>query len=456
VDEKVALYEHFPWMGTEGGSVEYMDHGQERYIKTRLMNELMRRDLDVAILHHHGDFDTQYLSRPAAKDADSTERARADLHLEDFAGYGFRPNCRFVIFDACYNGSFQRADCIANEYIFGGGETVCCVGGTVNVVQDKQYDKMLGLLGMGVEAGWVNAFSRFLESHVIGDPTFTFTPSTDAGRLGDVVAEAQRSGLTKKEYRRLMKSSVADVQVLAMELGAESGVCSRQDLLRLMKSPVGVVRMQALSLLAELGGDEFIEAVKLASVDAAEMVQRFSAVYMRWSGDERLAPALAGLLLKNNASERVAFDAMQAVPNFSADVLLPAFDSLAVGQLRVAGDSSIAVKRRQVAKNIAYWSKEVDQLKSDSISDKEFRFLASSLRLYLPQYRTADVLSRIRREPIADRKVQLLEALGWWRFGCKKADVAALARELQNNDGETPEVRAEAEKTLRRLVHKKD
>ena len=43
---------------------------------------------------------------------DSLFNAGMDIHLSDI--HAIRPNARFVMFDACYNGSFHLDDCIAN------------------------------------------------------------------------------------------------------------------------------------------------------------------------------------------------------------------------------------------------------------------------------------------------------------------------------------------------------
>ena len=147
------------------------------------MNALMSPDLSVAFMHHHGDYDTQYLSawpKPStaeeardyllhcyrtslnrarhfgydtdsirrnlqsrdqlpdawmaelddsalAKD-DSLESAMTNIVLSDFARYAFRPNCRVAFWNACYNGSWHRENCIANEYIFSTGKDNLRIG----------------------------------------------------------------------------------------------------------------------------------------------------------------------------------------------------------------------------------------------------------------------------------------------------------------------------------------
>ena len=147
IDEKGSYLEHFPELRGRVNRIGYLDHSDHNPVKTMLMDELMRTDLDLAVLHHHGYWDTQYLNtlvKPqtvrGAKDfitrycrehiyeakqrgknadslrvalekkfdlpqswlanaldpkltkQDSLDEAASDLHLEDFKGYGFRPN----------------------------------------------------------------------------------------------------------------------------------------------------------------------------------------------------------------------------------------------------------------------------------------------------------------------------------------------------------------------------
>ena len=53
------------------------------------------------------------------------------------------------------------------------------MGGSVNVIQDKWYDRMLGLLAFGHTIGEVNNYQELLESHNIGAPTLCFAHETD-------------------------------------------------------------------------------------------------------------------------------------------------------------------------------------------------------------------------------------------------------------------------------------
>ena len=103
----------------------------------------------------------------------TAEDSLADLHtgiiLPEVTE--FRPNSRMVIFDACYNGDFREKDYIAGRYIMSEGKCVTTFANSVNVLQDKMANEMLGLLGMGARVGQWAQLTNILESHITGDPT---------------------------------------------------------------------------------------------------------------------------------------------------------------------------------------------------------------------------------------------------------------------------------------------
>ncbi|MDE6642737.1 MAG: hypothetical protein K2K27_01385 [Muribaculaceae bacterium] len=207
IDEKGAMLQNFPWMHTRRQGIDYIDHKRDRYVKTRLMNELQRDNLDIAILHHHGGEELEYLNddpdletpmeavsavkeyasyvyrRHRGKgqpddsvkigiarnlggipldwmtESDSPEKLKQDsinnrklnLYVEDFEQ--FDPDVRLVILDACYNGSFHRPRYLSGAYIFDNGKTVAAIANSVNVLQDKWADRYIGARGMGIRDG---------------------------------------------------------------------------------------------------------------------------------------------------------------------------------------------------------------------------------------------------------------------------------------------------------------
>src|SRR3712207_9505570 len=90
---------------------------------------------------------------PAIQRADSLAAAQQDIYTSDLRA--LKLNARFILFDACFNGSFHQDDNIAGTYIFNDGKTLATIGGTVNALQDKWPDEFIGLLatGMRIEIG---------------------------------------------------------------------------------------------------------------------------------------------------------------------------------------------------------------------------------------------------------------------------------------------------------------
>ena len=86
---------------------------------------------------------------------DSIADLRTGIILEEVEAIA--PNARFVVFDACYNGSFHLDECIAASYIFGPGDCIVTQGNSVNALQDKWPDRYIGLLDCGVRIGQCHA-----------------------------------------------------------------------------------------------------------------------------------------------------------------------------------------------------------------------------------------------------------------------------------------------------------
>ena len=432
MDEKIQYYEHFPWLTrSPGQSIKYIDYSQEKYIKASLMNELQREDLDLSILHHHGDFDTQYLGRANKDVPDSIDALQRDLHLPDFAAYRFRPSSRVVIFDACYNGAFQNDDCIANEYIFSDGKTVACMGGTVNVIQDKWYDRLIGLLAYSHTISEINNYQQLLESHIIGDPTFFFAPETE-----------------------IKLSETADGTSLKLLQEFDKGKLSTARLLETLKtSPFDQVRMQALQLLARAGGDDFVKGIAVALDDKAEMVQRFAVNYCKLSGSPELARPLVKVWTDNSASARVKADTRMAVEFFPRDVLQKAFDEVWAKAVYVNKDSLDREYQKVISKYANYWEKEVDEIVADTLRDKAFNFSASCMRIYCPHSRIPDIMNYVRTSTGDVRRVALIEAMGWYKCSYQAPLIAKISKEISENPGESEAVRAEALKTYNRITY---
>ncbi|MBQ5482710.1 MAG: HEAT repeat domain-containing protein, partial [Bacteroidales bacterium] len=184
--------EYFPAAFKQSSGNHFYNFRQDPYMKYKLFTELQRKGTDVFMFSEHGAPDTQYIngSYPArglqenivelkrslrsyyqrllarrgqekadafadeacaeyhldrsmfspealAAEAkgDSIAKADVNISLEDLEK--IHTNAKFVILNACYNGSFHEPGYVAGYHIFGDGECVAAQGNTVNVLQDK-------------------------------------------------------------------------------------------------------------------------------------------------------------------------------------------------------------------------------------------------------------------------------------------------------------------------------
>lgn len=419
LDEYRTLMEHFPQLAAVPGAFSYMDYADQKPIRYRLMNELMKPDLSLAMLHHHGDWDTQYLG---IADNDN-------LTLSEIERLNYRPNARVVIFDACFNGSFHREDCIANEYIFRSGKTIATIGGTVNLIQDKWYDKFIGLLADGTPLGYINQHAIYLESHVIGDPTFTF-------------AGGQKP-----------KEETADMICRWME--EHSDDFSDKRLLSLLEhSKYPSVRLQAFLLTVARHSPRLLEATTIALQDNYEMLQRFAVNTMRAIGSPELIPSFAKILCNPNASKRVAFNAEQAIQFFDKGQLKTAVEREidAMSDYLIQPDSFKLSVMSLIEKHGGSWDDDINRLLSGKLDKKHALRQISYMKIYCPAYLLRQVADYTLHCNDNEERKALLDILGWHNLAYNATYSAEVAKRISEDQSFPSDVREEALKTYKRIT----
>lgn len=501
LDEKRVWFEHFPMIDDGRNHISYIDYSDVVPVKPHLMNELMRPDLSVAMLHHHGADDTEYLNavprpymvRDAKKyivknlrshiygakqkgrdykalqrklqaefdvpdswfkdvlseelhQADSLEEASMDLYIDDFAGYGYKPQARLVILDACFNGSFQLEDCIADQYIFQEGGTVAVQANSVNSLQDKWHDRFFGIVAQGGCAGDLVRYAPYIESHLIGDPTFRF--AYDGANLDKIILKD-----SKCAWKRMMRCGTPDMQALAIEHLYRKGALSSAKLLDIYSSsPYASVRAEALWCLTQERGDDFIKAVELAMGDADEFIRRIAVKLAGKTGDERLIPGLIKVFLTNNATSRIVFNTTYALNSFSEAPLLEEFDAQ-IGDVAMVNAEAEAEKLRSSLIRSA--TRFLDDEKSIWASETIAKERRNNIRQIRSNLCFANVPALLEYLAACDdpaMQVTLLEALGWHRLAWNAGQIADAALAISADEAYPEDVRREALKTYNRIA----
>lgn len=343
----VVFREYFPYVFSQASHNRFLNFREDRHMKWNLLSEVSRKDVDLFVFSEHGAPDTQYINESKVADnldedmdylrrtlaeaykyyagkghgedfmkeaveqeyrlsrkdfsdsamaayaaADSLEYAQANIFLDDIMkGHS---NAKMIVFNACYNGSFHNSEgYVAGCHVFGDGECIVAQGNTVNVLQDKWEDKLMGYLSIGERAGMWQKEVAYLESHLIGDPTFRFTPH-------DKAEEKMRDKLHNDLVFNELKLSVwekytySDNSLLRCagitHLGYIDAKAAHKRAAEMFGDPSWTVRIHAFNTLATDPDADFATYVRIGLEDIYEVVARNSVRMAAALGDTSLIP----------------------------------------------------------------------------------------------------------------------------------------------------------------------
>lgn len=503
MDEKIELLHQFPQLKGADGSLDFLDHSFEVHTKFRLLSLLNSEKMDLALLHHHGGINAQYLNGmpnvsgvgqsidniryylrskmesglrsgktekeviqyygnwldvPASwfkgaldkeqQTEDSLFNANLDIYPKDLVN--FKTNVKFLMVDACFNGSFQKDDYMVANHVFNQGNIVAAQANSVNVIQDKFPDNMLGLLNNGIRVGEWNRFVCSLETHLIGDPTFRFQTNRELS-----YEQMQAMAGNASKLKQLIENGSADEQCWAMmHLYRLTGDAASDQLLKSFKaSEYGLVRMEALKLLSLIVDDNFIEALKLGLHDSYELVRRTSALLCGRSGNPDLAPDLVAAYLWAGQSKRVNYQLVDAMGMFETNVLHEALvEYLASESGFWDKDDVLKETSALINKSSATTNRYRNELKNDSASIKDKKFALRAFRNSNYHPAIDELCNLMIKNDSEELTCLTLEVLAWFDHSYKKETILKTCQMLK--EGNYSElIQSEAERTINRLNH---
>lgn len=501
--EQLALKEQFPTLFNPGSYVKFMDFDSYWPMKPYWMNEILRPDLDIMLFHHHGSNDRQYVNGyksgsdtntsienikiylrskvssavkkgkdkeetiayytnlldvprawceeafdPVLMEKDSVMNASLEISVDDILAIS--PNARFVMFDACYNGSFYEEEYIAGAYLFNDGQTVVTQANTVNTIQDKWPDKFLGLLNHGLRIGQWGKYTHFLETHILGDPTFRFAKNS-AGDF-DINDALTTHRNDNRFWRKALTSPDVDIQAMALQMLYENNDPGISDLLKksYFESPCMIVRLQSLMLLSRLNNDAFVEVLAAAATDSYELTKRYALDFIGKNGSEELLPAVARAILNDNTSKRINFKISSAYRMLNLDKL--------EAELLNQSENRPLYAKEMLDNTLKSIRSANQSKKSDipSISDKSIsvskRVSEISRFRNHPASGEADILLSVLADRTDDPELRTAtaEALGWYNYSYRKEYIIGQLQQLVSAEpNET--VLSEIKKSINRL-----
>lgn len=505
--EQLALREQFPVAFNTRGNVKFMDFDSYWPMKPYWLNEVLRPDLDVMLFHHHGSNDYQYINGyktgsdvntsieniklylrskvvsyakkkgntkedaieyytnwlgvprswseeafdPELQKKDSIMNLTLDITVKDILEIA--PNARFVMFDACYNGSFYEDEYIAGAYIFNEGKTIVTQGNTVNTIQDKWPDRFLGLLNLGLRVGQWGKYTQYLETHIIGDPTFHFASNTSS--QFDINEALTVHSKDNTFWIKALSSTSPDIQAIALHRLFNNNAANISELLKktYIKSPYMIVRLECLILLSQLDDDNFTEVLALATTDSYELTRRLALDFIPRNGSDKLLPAVAKAILNDNTSERIVF-------KISSGLRMMDLDKLEVEIIKQS--NSLPLYSRDNLEGILKNIRSTNNSKKKDIAiilDKSVKEKSRSLEISRfrnnPVTEYVDtlfgVLDDITYEP--DLRLKTAEALGWYNYSYRKNYIIEHLEKIMPQEKDAA-VLHEIKKTIKRLSEK--
>ena len=508
IDEAVAFSEHFQFLNRKGNNLEYIDFTFDKYVKTRLMAAVADKELDLAVLHHHGADDTQYLNGSpfvadptgwinlarnffrgkvrSAKDAnaakarymknygipaawvndafdparvmeDSLHAASMDIVISDLEGY--ESGARMVILDACYNGSFNQDDYIACHYIFNPGNTIVVKANSVNTLQDTWTTELIGLLNWGISAGnWAKG-QMTLESHLIGDPTFEFGAqdieyfNKGGFDINEVIATRKNDvGYWKKVLDAPVDDElVCDFKSLAIKMLHNNNAITSEELLDIQKnSNSKVLRLAAFNTNRKIADENLPKAIIMGLGDDYELTQRLSAMYVGKNFSEELIPAVVKTCMDPMTSARVLFQIKGNLKGFDAEKLIAQFNKENEENPYWEGQEAYGKLIKMINNYDKSSKEEIAAIADGSMSLKEQKSFARGRRNGCEPKLIESLMHIIKNSTDKDLRLTAIEALGWYEYSVAKNDIIAQCEALYNAEQDEA-AKGELLKTINRL-----
>ena len=512
MDEEKAYRENFPLAFQNGTGFKHWNFRMNHAMRNYLLSELKRDGIDVFMFHEHRAPDQQLVNgneacqetssrlasvkreiyshtKKRAKKGesldslqqmfsvkfglaagfwddyanaeywkkDSIAHAESYISLPDLENIVSNPT--FVMFDACYNGSFQDKDQIAGRYIFNPGSTLVVQGNTRNVLQDRWTIEMIGLLSHGIRVGQYNKLVATLEGHLIGDPTVRFAPISANTVSTDILTKADN----RKHWNRLTKSKYPDIQSLALRMltdcdfglseGNEKAKAATSAMLlsTFRTSPFNTVRMEALKMLSRYGGGDFTEAVRLGLNDPYERIARSSADYAGRIGDVSLLPDIVRVLFEDEDRIRIQYQLNTSLFLFPKEKVIDEVRRYLSASNRMDKKAEMEKAVESIADNFAFRDRG-DSVIMDAKAKTDKRISAIRFLRNNPRTQSLDTYLAFLNDTSVPQNLRVLmaEALGWFDLSCRKADIRSFIRKMLV-EGQPDELKEELLQTLERL-----
>jgi hypothetical protein len=456
ISEVLSYSESFPKTKEQDGLFYKFFHVTSKDMKFSYLRQLNNiKDLDLSLLTAHGEPDYQIIKYVSPKD--STNEAKeesfklSNLLVEDLRKQ--EVSSRVNICNSCFNGAFIHYPYLAGEYIFSDGNCVVTRANSVNELQDIWTLEDAALLAEGINVGkWHQVSNNYLESHLFGDPTFSFDSQVNKDLI--YVMNSHTKNELSKLKTLAKKSQLPIVRALSLNeiFKIEGNKCSSflKDVFLNDKS--SDVRTKALKLISRIKDENFETVIKSGINDPNEFIRRISVKLLGEVGKEEYIPILMKKMLLD-PSERVTSSAEGSLIKINPK------KSYEYGRMLIDTENdfkkdSLFIKRVDLSiKSKTKWIDEtIEKLENKNAKGRitEIRSLRGNRYNIAPQY-----LIKIIENDSETDEIRCLsaEAIGWYYYNYDINNYIQRLEKVSNDKNISEDLKNTLSITIKRLKY---
>lgn len=506
--EALAVRSQFPTLFKPGNSVKFIDYRNADLIKFNLLPELKRPGVDFAYMTGHGTTTLQLLNgypdasapQPSMQnvaryirskmrsakgrgadleeqkeryqqslglndkwfedafdrssiEADSLFNEDMDVQICDVRDAGIQ--ARLVYLNSCLTGSFQLDNYIAGYYPFSANENVVAVANSVGVLQDLWAGELLGILQHGVRVGHWLKHVAYLETHILGDPTFHFS----AAKKNDLNTALVLKTEDKKYWQSLLKEEDADLQALALVY--LSRILPQEEASTLLRayyfdSVYETVRMEAFQLLRNFEDQHYFDVLHAAKSDSYEYIRRRAVYDLADFGGDEFVKDQVEFYISDPHSKRVAYRTRWNLQFLNPELASHYVEEIIRQNNTLSHGDSLANK---LIEDIDYYRTKTENslatLSDKSRSEKERIGEINSMRLYRNHALIPSLITIVKDGTESDEiRKTALEVMGWFPISVRRDDIVAACDVVLKQESISGILKQEALKTKKRVTSK--
>lgn len=496
----LALKSQFPSLYLPGNSIKFLNFRNADFMKFNLLRELKREGLDFAFMTGHGTPTLQLINgyplasnpqpsmenvgrylrskvRSAKEDGRDIEKVKegfktslgvSDKWMNDAfekavidSDSVFNDNLDVQIWDirdasiqaplvylnSCLTGSFHLDNYLAGYYPFSNNKNIAAIANSVGVLQDLWPAELMGTLQHGIRVGNWFKHIAYLETHILGDPTFHFTSSR-----GKEINEAIGTVAKASYWKNLLKEQDADLQSLALVyLQKQLPEAEMSALLKstYFSSPFETTRMQAFALLRKYENEAYFTVLHAARQDSYEFIRRMAVYDLGEFGGDDFAKDLIAFYVSDPHSERINYRLRTNMTFFNPELLKTEINN----QVRQnKGINNASALSAQLIKDIDYNQSKVDKMQATILdkntAEKERLAEITTLRLYRYHRVVPAVLKVIEDASESEAlRITALEAMSWFPLSYQREAIFRTCDALLQDSKVPPAVKEQALKT---------